>query len=296
MGDLTLALRKTARDILEKGQANVVLGWEQGTFWYAATPVFITKPEDTEKLIWNEYCTNNLAKYLLDYRSREGKVAVLVKGCDARGVNRLIQDKQIDRNKVLLIGLSCPGMKDEKKAKELGKDADLPLAKKCRECRYPDPVVFDLFVGEKNRKPQVPQTKDYAEVEAIEELSADAKYALFENNYEKCLRCYACRNICPACSCRECIFGDSSQGWSAKANNLSENMFFAVTRALHVAGRCVECGECERVCPVDIPIMLLNKKFNKDIDTLFGQYDAGLDPEGKLPLGGFEFTDPEEFM
>ncbi|MFA6808389.1 MAG: 4Fe-4S dicluster domain-containing protein [Eubacteriales bacterium] len=295
MEKLTQEIRKTAKEILEKGQANVVIGWEKGSAWYISTPVFIDKAEDVERLVWDEYCVNNLAKYLLDYKTVEGKVAIFVKGCDARGVNRLIQDKQVDREKVLIVGLSCPGMKDEKKAKELGKNAEIPLVKKCQECRYPEPIIFDIFLGEKGKK-EPAKGKDFSDIKAIEKMSSDEKYDFFSENYDRCLRCYACRNVCPACSCRECIFDQSKSGWLGKANNASNNMFFGITRALHVAGRCIECGECERVCPVNIPIMLLNKKIIQDIDTLFGDYDAGLDPEGKLPLGGFEYSDPEEFM
>jgi len=297
MEQLTLQLRETAREILESKKAAAVIGWEKGTFWYTTTPVVLTKPEDTERLVWNEYCLNNLAKYLLDFQHSNEKVAIFARGCDSRGINRLIQDKQIDRDKVLIIGLACPGMKDDKKARELGQNADIPLAKKCQECAYPDALVYDLWIGEpKEVAKPVPEAKVFPEVEAIEQMTPDDKYASFAANYEKCLRCYACRNVCPACNCKECIFGNSSKEWSAKANNLSENMFFALTRALHVAGRCIQCGECERICPVNIPIMLLNKKIIQDIDRLFGPYEAGLDPEDKMPLGSFEFTDPEEFM
>jgi formate dehydrogenase subunit beta len=294
--ELTLQLRRTAKEILEKGEAQLVIGWEKGAFWYSSTPAFISKPEDTERLIWDEYCVNNLAKYLLDYRHKEGKTAVFVKGCDARALNVLLQDKQLKREKILIIGLACPGMKDEAEARKLGQDASIPLYKKCRECRYPNAINYDLFIGEDKVIKEVPAQEDFSEVQALESLSPDEKYNKFAANYDRCLRCYACRNICPACNCRECIFDQTAAGWSAKANNVSENMFFALTRALHVAGRCVGCGECERACPVNIPIMLLNKKIIQDINGLFGEYEAGTDVTAKLPLGGFEFTDPEEFM
>lgn len=295
MEQLTGQVRKTAKEVLEKREANLVIGWEKGSFPYVSTPVFITKPEQAERLVWDEYCVPNLAKYLMEYQDIDGKVAVFVKGCDARGINRLIQDKQIGRDKVLLIGLACPGMKDGKKAQEPDSQADIPLAQKCRDCRYPNPAEADIFLGGNKIIKNIPDKKDYSGVKAIEAMSADEKYKTFAGNYEKCLRCNACRNICPACNCKDCILDHPAKGWLSKANNVSENMFFAMARALHVAGRCIDCGECERVCPVNIPIMLLNHKLTQDINELFGEYEAGLDPEGKIPLGSFEFTDPEEF-
>ena len=133
-------------------------------------------------------------------------------------------------------------------------------------------------------------------VEAIEAMDPDAKAAFWKEQYSKCIRCYACRNICPACNCTNCIFDQSASGWCSKDVNASENQFYGVTRAFHVAGRCIECGQCEAVCPSDIPIMLMNKKFIKDIDTLFGNYEAGLVTEGTTPLNSYQVADPEEFM
>ncbi len=288
-------MRQIARELLTTGAVERVIGWEQGTLWYQATPVLIQKPEEADKLIWNDYCQPNLSKYLLDFRYTEGKTALFVKGCDARGFNRLLQDQQIDREKAYLIGIPCSGMKDHRMAASQEADSpDIPLAKICQTCRYPNPVVYDQLLGEAVTPRQT--EADFTDVEAIEAMSADERYAFWQAQHSKCLRCYACRNACPACNCRKCLFDQSASGWSSKDVNTAENQFYAMTRAFHVAGRCIECGQCEYVCPSEIPIMLMNKKLIKDIDLLFGQYDAGIDPEAPTPLGHFEKNDPEEFM
>ncbi|MHB1125935.1 MAG: 4Fe-4S dicluster domain-containing protein [Bacillota bacterium] len=287
-------VRKTARELLEKGEVKYVIGWEKGTFGYQSPPVFISRPEDVDKLVWDQFCVNNLAKYLLDDKNLEGKIALFVKGCDSRGINRLLQDNQIDREKVIVIGLPCPGMKDAALAAEQGHDQDLPLLAKCQECTHPNPVVADVVLGD--AVPVSGHPGRLEEVSEIEQKSPDEKYDYWASQYDRCIRCYACRNVCPACNCRECIFDQTASGWLSKASGRSENQFYGITRAMHVAGRCIECGECERVCPMGIPLMQINRKLIKDINELFGEYEAGLDKHDRPPLGRYNTEDPEEFM
>ncbi len=279
---------------MESGEATVVIGWEKGTMPYNSTPVMIRSAAEVDKLIWDEYCQQNLSPYLIDFIYTEDKVAIFAKGCDTRAYNRLIQDKRITADKCIIIGVPCSGMKNAKAAARLPEGAEVPMANACKECRYPNPVVFDRKIGQ-DVTPWCTE-KNFADVEAIEAMGQDEKAAFWQSQYSKCIRCYACRNICPACNCTNCIFDQSASGWQSKDINASENEFYGVTRAFHVAGRCIECGQCEMVCPSDIPIMLMNKKFIKDIDTLFGAYEAGIETEGPTPLSHYEVSDPEEFM
>ncbi|MGI6552489.1 MAG: 4Fe-4S ferredoxin [Clostridia bacterium] len=295
MKSVTEKMRQLAKELLKKKEVDLIIGWEKGTFFYDSTPVFITRPEDTDCLIWDEFCAVNLAKYLMEYRQKEGKTAIFVKGCDARGVNRLLQDLQLDRDKIYLIGIPCPGMKSIQAAKEAGpeKIQDLPLEEKCLYCTHPNPVIYDVLLGEEVQPS--PQKDRFAGVEEIEKMDPDSRYEFWSSHYDRCLRCYACRNVCPACNCRECIF-DQGQDWLERSVDRGGNEFYGLVRAFHVAGRCTECGECERVCPAGIPIMLLNRKIAKDINELFGEYEAGLDLEVTPPLGLYKTEDPEEFM
>lgn len=294
MSDIQSEMRAVAKELLESGEATVVIGWEKGTMPYNSTPVMIRSAADVDKLIWDEYCQQNLSTYLIDFIYSEDKVAIFAKGCDTRAYNRLIQDKRISADKSIIIGVPCSGMKSAKAAAKLPEGAEVPMAKACKECRHPNPVAFDRKIGQ-DVTPWCTE-KDFSDVEAIEAMGQDEKAAFWKEQYSKCIRCYACRNICPACNCTSCIFDQSASGWQSKDINASENQFYGVTRAFHVAGRCVECGQCEMVCPSDIPIMLMNKKFIKDIDTLFGAYEAGIETEGPVPLSHYEVSDPEEFM
>ena len=294
MSDIQSEMRAVAKELLESGEATVVIGWEKGTMPYNSTPVMIRSAVDVDKLIWDEYCQQNLSTYLIDFIYSEDKVAIFAKGCDTRAYNRLIQDKRISADKSIIIGVPCSGMKSAKAAAKLPEGAEVPMAKACKECRHPNPVAFDRKIGQ-DVTPWCTE-KDFSDVEAIEAMGQEEKAAFWKEQYSKCIRCYACRNICPACNCTSCIFDQSASGWQSKDINASENQFYGVTRAFHVAGRCVECGQCEMVCPSDIPIMLMNKKFIKDIDTLFGAYEAGLETEGPTPLSHYEVSDPEEFM
>ena len=285
MNEITAKMREIAKDLLAKGEVKYLIGWEKGRFANQSPPTFVHTPEQADRLIWDDYCLVGTSKYLLDNKHPEGKTGVFVRGCDSRGINRLIQDGQVKREDLYLIGIPCPGKKDP--------DTDAP-AKKCVECPHPNPVVFDVLIGDKVAEPAKPERFD--DVNALDAKTADEKYDYWAKQYDKCIRCYACRNVCPACNCRECFVDQYRVGWQGKQNNRSENQFYGLTRAFHIAGRCVECGECERACPMGIPLMELNRKIIKDLDELFGPYEASLDTVTEPPLGLFKLEDPEKYM
>ncbi|MFZ5648456.1 MAG: Coenzyme F420 hydrogenase/dehydrogenase, beta subunit C-terminal domain [Bacillota bacterium] len=319
--EIEKGLREIARGLLESGQVQLVIGYGRGTEAVRTTPVFIRKPNDAENLVYNPLCGNNLVKYLLDHRNKEGKVAVCVKGCDSRAVNRLLQDRQIERDKVYLIGLPCRGVLDPSKVEEIidpgeeiretvitGEGYELVTAtgkhllgmaaagaEKCGACENHNPVVYDVMAGDPVNVHDV-KNDNYIDVKKLEDLTVDQKAEYWNRQFSRCLRCYACRNSCTACSCRECVFDQVNTGWVSRSNNLSENTAFHLIRAFHVAGRCVDCGECERVCPVNIPLRVLNRKIIKDLKDLFNAPTPGLTPDGERVLGQFSADDPEEFM
>jgi len=157
-------------------------------------------------------------------------------------------------------------------------------ADKCYWCDISeDPPVCDVFVQNED-KLDVEKKDRYEDIKDLEKLSLDEIYAYWEEEFSRCIRCYACRNVCPLEVCQDqCIVHLDFPNWQSQKVNPSENKFFQMIRVMHLAGRCVECGECERVCPQNISLFKLMKKMNQQIEKLF-DFVPGMEADAKPPL------------
>ena len=310
-----------AKELLADGTVVRVLGWRIGDLPYNPEPSYFETAEDLEKnFVYDGFCGANLSKYMIEGSKLEGKTLVFLKPCDTYSFNQLIKENRVDREKAYIIGVGCKGKLDVEKIKaqgikgilsisgaEIEGDAETltvntlygdktvaykdAMLERCHVCKGKEHMIFDEEIGESK------DTKDadrFAEVEKIEAMKPEEKCAYFQKELSKCIRGNACRNVCPACSCRKCVFDSTKFDSAQKANADSfEERMFHIIRAFHVAGRCTDCGECSRVCPQGIPLHLFNRKFIKDIDEFYGEYQAGADAESKGPLTNFTFGDVE---
>ena len=315
MDDITAAMRQTARKLLEEDKVDLIIGFEDGTLPLRSSPCFIRSPEEAERLTWNSSCENNLAQYL---PGRKERVGVIAKGCDSRAIVGLIQEKQIGRDQVVILGVPCQGMIDRKKVEQalegkelleaeekgeeiLVKGADfektLPrtdlLHQSCKTCLHRNPAVYDFLLGEKVAESE--NVDEYADIKEFEGKSAEQRWDYLANELSKCIRCYACRNACPFCYCRECFVDSSQPQWIGKTTDVTDTQLFHMVRALHLAGRCVSCGACERACPMGVDLRMLNKKLEGDVEGMF-DYKAGLSLEELPPLATYKPEDQQEFI
>ena len=279
MSDLTATIRAHARELLQSGRVDYVIGYETGSDGVNARPFFAYVPEDAERLVFDNTCTHNLARYLTEPERKGHKVGLVVKACDSRSLNVLLREQQFPRD-VVAVGVACAGI--VRRTREGGDGVS--LQERCLACEQHVPVACDILVGEPPEERLAPPSS--ARLAALAQMSGGERERFWDAHFERCLRCYACRQTCPQCYCPECFAETLDPEWVGIRIALSENRLFHTIRAFHQTGRCVGCNECERVCPVNIPLSLLNAKLRQEVWEAF-QHRAGLRPDEPPPLETF---------
>ncbi|NUN08433.1 MAG: 4Fe-4S dicluster domain-containing protein [Ignavibacteriaceae bacterium] len=280
-------LQNIAQGLLERGDVSMVIGYTPGTIPGKTKTIFARTPEAAQKLTFNENCVNNLSIYLTRQYGNIGEkpVALVVKACDARTVNVLIQENQLKREQVYLIAVPCNGVKDEHGVEQ----------GKCKSCAQRVPKDYDALAGETPAPVEIDPTLRFKALEQFDAMSPDERWEFWMKEFEKCVKCYACRQACPLCYCERCITDKTTPRWIEPDTSTAANLSWHITRAFHLAGRCIGCGECERACHQNIPLGLLNRKMAKEVFDNFG-YRAGESAEAKPVFADFRYDDKEEFI
>lgn len=295
--EVTAAIQAEAARILADGTVTAVIGYGRTRRKGGAQPLLITSAADAEKLIFSVACVNNLAVYLTKAKKdipKSGKVAVMVKSCDLKGLTGLMGESQLKRGDLYLIGLPCCGM--------LGsvRQPDQPLttaniAPKCTECDEPIPPGCD-FLPVTSPTPLPELEKRYeTEIARLEGLSAAERWEYWKEQFSKCIKCYACRQVCPFCYCEQCLCDRNRPQMVEQSPRPAGNAAWHIMRGMHLAGRCVGCAECERACPMDIPLNLLNRKMARELKELFGS-EAGFNVRDAGPLNSYRDDDDQSFI
>ena len=313
-------LRSEAKALLAPGKVDCIVGFVPGSLKFTTTHLITSDQGDISRLVINPFIVNNLSVYLAEVK---GRVGIVAKGCDSRSIVSLVQDNKVAREDIVILGVPCSGIIDLTKVEKLvGRDRDEMediirdkdkvvvtvgreknefaasevLFDNCLGCELPTPKEYDILLGEPTSPTSdADKAISLEKIGRLKEMPPEQRWEFWKNEFDRCIRCYACRNICPACFCQRCFVEETEPSWVLPIPRWQDNLMFQVVRNIHVAGRCTDCGECERACPVNIPLRSLTREMYDIVDELF-HYRAGMDKEAEPLMAAYDTEDTEDFI
>jgi len=307
--------------MLKSGLVEEVLAFTYGVNEDDIAPFFVNSEEDAAKIVLTSYQPYSLARLLRDYVDKDRKIGIVVRSCDARAIVELAKRSQVNIDNIYMLGIECYGVTKASAARgdihihPDGTDEAIILDH-CLRCQYPLPTMADIscsfdkdvtaievhtkkgeqiLAAASNLSPIEREIKrDIAAIEerarqqqerdfgSLEDISTEARLDYWFSQFDRCIKCYGCRNVCPLCYCKDCSL-DAKRSL-IKGGEVPPETLFHLTRLAHVADSCLNCGQCEMVCPMELPLSKIFHMLHKRLSAIYG-YEPGMNIDDLPPMG-----------
>ena len=263
-------LQNKVAGLFENGTINLMIGF-QSALTKLPVPFFFNTASQADQLIFTPECKGNLAVYLHKTEVKQAKkVGLLANIATLRSLVQLTSENQLgDIEKTVLT---------------INAQNEVVVFENMDEVEVYVQANFPEYSEE-----------DKKLLEQLNAMSRTERWQYWTDQFSACVKCYACRAVCPMCYCSSCTVECNQPQWIKVSSETSGNLEWHTTRAMHLAGRCINCGECGRICPVGIPVHLLTAQMNLDIEKEFGA-KTGFSCTSGYALNTFKAGDKEQFI